>query len=277
MTTVTEQETPERGEVVEEGAAVPLTAEEARKLTDDAKAGAKALWRAMVDLYERGAHTALGYDGWQEYCDAEFDVSGRVGAVLLDAGRVARAIESKSGTNVPDLPTATAGRELARLLPPLIGPSGRAQQGSYRTGSEEKVAEAWQAVVEEHKKSPEPDKPITAKFTKKVLREKGYVDNTRGSLGPNKSWFVLTGRVPEYVQHAREQVQKAQKAIEQAKAEILPKAEKLTTNKRQRQKLVDQCHEWADAMTRDAETIAHLCDELRTLADKLSEPLGDKS
>jgi hypothetical protein len=51
---------------------VPLTAQEARELTDEVKAVAAGLWRRLLRLYEGGAHTALGYASWHAYCAVEF-------------------------------------------------------------------------------------------------------------------------------------------------------------------------------------------------------------
>ena len=45
---------------------------EARRLTDQVKRDAKALWRKLGELYNGGAHTALGYSSWHAYCEAEF-------------------------------------------------------------------------------------------------------------------------------------------------------------------------------------------------------------
>lgn len=51
-----------------------LSIDEARRLTDDVKADAAAMWAKLLTLYEGGAHTVLGYS-WADYCATEFDVS----------------------------------------------------------------------------------------------------------------------------------------------------------------------------------------------------------
>ena len=63
---------------------------EARRLTNELKRDAQALWSKLIELYEGGAHTALNYASWHEYCSAEFGFGKSHSYRLLDAGRVAR-------------------------------------------------------------------------------------------------------------------------------------------------------------------------------------------
>jgi hypothetical protein len=86
---------------------------EARRLTDEVKADAHALWRKLVALYEGGAHTALGYSSWGDYCKTEFDMGQSRSYQLLDAGRVANALDS----TIVERPLNEAqARELVPLL-----------------------------------------------------------------------------------------------------------------------------------------------------------------
>src|SRR6266508_1440298 len=66
---------------------------EARRLTDEVKQDAQALWKKLLALYEGDAHTALGYESWGAYAAEEFGVGQSQAYRLLDAGRVAEAIE----------------------------------------------------------------------------------------------------------------------------------------------------------------------------------------
>ncbi len=125
---------------------------DARRLTDEAKEHARELWRKMVNLYEGGAHTALNYDSWESYCEYEFGISGRRAYNLLDAGRVEKIVQSAARPRDRELPNAMVTRPLAQLLPPF-----NAQSARVRNGSDERVAEAWSKVVEQH----EDEKPIT--------------------------------------------------------------------------------------------------------------------
>jgi hypothetical protein len=45
---------------------------EARQLTDEVKVDAQKLWAKLLSLYEGGAHIALGYSSWADYCRQEF-------------------------------------------------------------------------------------------------------------------------------------------------------------------------------------------------------------
>ena len=71
-----------------------VTADEARAMTEDVRADARALWRKVLDLYEAGVHLALGYPSWNTYWSAEFGQSGSRGDQLVRAGRVVRALEA---------------------------------------------------------------------------------------------------------------------------------------------------------------------------------------
>ncbi len=89
-----------------------LSRDEARSLTDEVKQDAERLWRKLVELYEGGAHQALGYRSWGSYFEAEFGQSDKRGEQLLRAGRVMTAL---GDTTVSPANEAQA-RELAPLL-----------------------------------------------------------------------------------------------------------------------------------------------------------------
>lgn len=91
---------------------VTLASAEARRLTDEVKADAAALWDKLLTLYEGKAHEALGYSSWGAYFEAEFGQDASRGYQLLDAGRV-RGLLSES-TNVERL-TEGSARELVPL------------------------------------------------------------------------------------------------------------------------------------------------------------------
>jgi len=98
---------------VNDQALVPaLGPSQARLLTNQVKRDAEALWRKLVELYEGGAHSALGYSSWGEYFAAEFGQSARRGYQLLDAGRALAAVNH--GSLAP--PNERQARELVPLL-----------------------------------------------------------------------------------------------------------------------------------------------------------------
>jgi VRR-NUC domain len=111
-----------------EQALVPILGpSEARRLTDEIKRDAEALWQKLVELYDGGAHTALGYSSWQAYCETEFGFGRSQSYRLLDAGRIAASI--------PQLGNEAQARELAPLL---------------RDEGENGVAEVWSELRAEH-------------------------------------------------------------------------------------------------------------------------------
>jgi len=91
----------------------PLSADEARALTDEVKRDSKALWEKLQRLYEGGAHKALGYSSWGGYFEAEFGQSQARGYQLLAAGRV---LEASRSTRVEPPRTEAQARALSPLL-----------------------------------------------------------------------------------------------------------------------------------------------------------------
>lgn len=107
-----------------------LTPAQARDLTAEVRADVRTLWAKVLDLYEGGAHLAMGYGNWRAYWEAEFGGSGGRGEQLVRAGRVVRALEA---AGVEDLP---ANDSVARQLMPV-----------YRAAPEE-LGTVWTRAVE---------------------------------------------------------------------------------------------------------------------------------
>jgi hypothetical protein len=112
---------------------VPADISTARALTDEVKADAAALWAKLLDLYERGVHTTLGYSSWGRYYEAEFGQSARRGEQLVAAGRVVREIESTNNCSLTE--------SVARELVPLKDDTA-------------KLREVWGRVVQKHGENP---------------------------------------------------------------------------------------------------------------------------
>jgi hypothetical protein len=79
----------------------PLTADEARDLTNKIRQNVALTWVCVEKAYRGQAWTALGYESWDDYCDAEFDGARlrlpredrrEVISSLRDAGLSIRAI-----------------------------------------------------------------------------------------------------------------------------------------------------------------------------------------
>jgi hypothetical protein len=139
-----------------------LSEREARELTDRIRDRAEELWHMLLEAYEGGAHTALGYASWAGYVEAELGISKSRGYQLLDSGRVSRVIEAHStiveGPNearstVVERPNEAQARELAPLA----------------KENPERAAEAWERVVEVTNGQP------TAKDVKRYL---GVIERT---------------------------------------------------------------------------------------------------
>lgn len=130
---------------------------EARRLTEEVKRDAQALWRKLVDLYEGGAHTALGYSSWHAYCEAEFDMGQSRSYQLLDAGRVAHALDSTNGG------TAPLNERQARELVPLVNDEGEAVQvwSEVRAEHGERLTAQKVRTAVEKKRAPKPATPLT--------------------------------------------------------------------------------------------------------------------
>lgn len=102
----------ETGEIVAD-----ISADEAREITDRIKVGVEAVWHLIVEAYNRGAHRALGYSSWDDYCTREFGTSRlklpreerqEVVASLRESGLSIRAIAAATG-----LGQGTVQREVA--------------------------------------------------------------------------------------------------------------------------------------------------------------------
>jgi hypothetical protein len=90
-----------------------LSPEQAKALTEEVRADVAALWAKVLELYEGGAHVALGYGSWRLYWASEFGGQGARGEQLVRAGRVARAL-SEAGLPAP------ANDSVARKLTPVL-------------------------------------------------------------------------------------------------------------------------------------------------------------
>lgn len=111
---------------------IAISANEARALTDDVKRAAAALWTQLLELYNRGAHKALGYSSWARYCAAEFEMSDATAYRALQAART-----------VEQLPIGSrpASESVARELTPL-------------RDSPQQINAVWAQITAEHGPSP---------------------------------------------------------------------------------------------------------------------------
>lgn len=126
----------------------PLTVDEARDLTNRINQTGAALWRLMLESYERDAWRVLGYSSWREYAEAEFNVSHARAYQLMDQGRVIRALTEAVGsedfsTTVENSVTERAAREIKPILPEA------AEEIRERVAAGEPAAKVVPEVVKE--------------------------------------------------------------------------------------------------------------------------------
>jgi hypothetical protein len=120
---------------------IRLTEDAARTLTNEVKSDVHKLWGKLLQLHQGGAHTALGYSSWAEYCRKEFSIGRSHAYRLLDAGRVAEIIESaQSPTWGLGAQSLTEGS--ARELVPVL------------REDPDRVQHVWGEVIEEHGPKP---------------------------------------------------------------------------------------------------------------------------
>jgi hypothetical protein len=148
-----------------------LSAQEARRLTDEVKADAQRLWIKLLKLYDNRAHIMLGYSSWAAYCEHEFQMSqGRAYQLL----RAARVIECTTVHSLQVTSQVPESERLARELVPLLN-DRRALDEAWNeavqcAGGNVPTAEEVRAVVS-RKLS-----PLPAKDVRRVLHDLEGVD-----------------------------------------------------------------------------------------------------
>jgi hypothetical protein len=133
-----------------------LTAIDARRLTDEVKADAKRLWAKLMSLYEGGAHIALGYTSWADYCEHEFYMSKSQGYRLLQAAQVVNQLarDSPIGESLKVTSQVPESEAIAREMVPLLR-------------NPQALDEAWNEAVQEAGG----DVPTAAKVKEVVSRK----------------------------------------------------------------------------------------------------------
>lgn len=95
-------------------ATVPLSADEARALTEEVRKDAERLWDKLLRLHDGQAWAALGYDTWDSYVAAEFDFSRRRANQLISHARIVAELDGWEQV----VPThESQSRELAKIPP----------------------------------------------------------------------------------------------------------------------------------------------------------------
>lgn len=110
----------------------PLSATDARAITDQIKVAVEATWVLVKRAYVERAWAALGYDGWDDYCTREFGTSrlrlpreerSEVVASLRESGLSVRAIASATGISKDTVSRSLAG--VSNETPAITGTDGK--------------------------------------------------------------------------------------------------------------------------------------------------------
>lgn len=112
-----------------------ITATDARRITDQIKAGVEAVWHLIEEAYTSRAWAALGYQSWDDYCTREFGTSRirlpreerqEVVASLRESGLSIRAIASATGSSVGTIHAELSGvQNRTPDAEPITGTDGK--------------------------------------------------------------------------------------------------------------------------------------------------------
>lgn len=100
---------------------------EAREITADIRRTGSVMWSQITKAFQGRAWSALGYESWDDYCDAEFDGARlklpreertMVVASLADAGMSTRAIAAATGASRTTVISDIRSSEVVQSVPP---------------------------------------------------------------------------------------------------------------------------------------------------------------
>lgn len=100
--------------------AVPLTTDQARKLTESIRNASEVLWVLIAQAHAGKAWQALGYETWEGYVKAEFDMSRSRSYQILDQARVIAAIEAAVPEGTRIQMSEAAARDLKGVLDEVV-------------------------------------------------------------------------------------------------------------------------------------------------------------
>ena len=97
-----------------------LTMEQAVKLTETIRNASEVLWVLISRAHAGKAWLALGYESWEGYVYAEFDMSRSRSYQILDQGKVIREIQAAVPEGTEIHMTEAAARDLRGILDEVI-------------------------------------------------------------------------------------------------------------------------------------------------------------
>lgn len=199
-----------------------FSAEEARELTEQVRREASTLWLRVLELYEGGAHIALGYGSWRRYWEGEFGGSGARGEQMIRAGRVARALV-EAGLPLP------ANDTTARQLVPVLNRAPEDLPAIWQRAVDahgQPTGRQVRDLVEPYRKQPD-RAPHSTRNDPADYERRGYTRRTRGVVAHALEQArgaaelvraglvdaLLTDPEPERVHDWLEQAQAAHRAL----------------------------------------------------------------
>lgn len=137
-------------------ALTPLDADQARELTDTIKDAAEVLWMLIARAHAGRAWLSLGYESWEKYVRAEFDMSRSRSYQILDQARVITAIENAVPEGAHISLSAAAAADLKGQLDTVVEDIRTATDGKTPEEAEQAVADYVEAKREEIKATSAP-------------------------------------------------------------------------------------------------------------------------
>lgn len=123
-----------------------MSEEQAKDITDAIRSAATATYVLLRQAHEHKAHKALGYDTWETYVRAEFDMSAQRSYQLLNLDRTIAMIEEATPEGTEVKLTEKQARDIKRELPRI---TERIQEETADLTPEEAAARAAEILKEE--------------------------------------------------------------------------------------------------------------------------------
>lgn len=89
----------------------------AKEITEAIRSAATVTYILLAQAHAHNAHKALGYETWEEYVRAEFDMSPQRSYQLMDLSKVINAIEEATPEGTEVKITEAQARDIKRELP----------------------------------------------------------------------------------------------------------------------------------------------------------------
>lgn len=123
-----------------------MNEDQAREVTDAIRSAAAATYVLLRTAHQHKAHKALGYDTWEDYVRAEFDMSAQRSYQLLHLDKVVGMIEGATPEGTEVKLTEKQARDIKRELPRI---TERIHDETLEMSPEDAAARAEEILREE--------------------------------------------------------------------------------------------------------------------------------